>query len=92
MALIDDVKLRLRISGDDVDDEISDLIDVAKSDLILSGVLKTDYTDPLIKQAIITYCKANFGWDNPEAERLQEAYDLLKSHLSLVEEYNEVAV
>ena len=90
MALLDDVKLALRISNNAFDSEINDLIAAAKADLQLSGVDPTkaaDDNDPLIKRAVITYVKANFGFDNPDAERLQRAYDMLKAHLTLSTEY-----
>jgi len=48
--------------------------------------------DPLIKRAIIVYVKAHFGWNNPDAERLQQSYDMLKMHLSLSQEYTVEAV
>lgn len=84
MALLDDVKLALRISSSAFDTEVQDLIYAAKADLQLSGVdkLKILDTDPLIKRAVITYVKANFGFDNPDAERFQQAYYLLKMHLA----------
>lgn len=92
--LLNDVKLALRISGSDFDIEIQDLIEAAKADLILSGVHKDKVmdTDPLIKRAVVTYCKAHFGYDNPDADRLMEAYNLLKQHLTLAEDYNSYAV
>ena len=93
MTLLDDVKTALRITNAAFDTEILDLIEAARYDLILSGVttLKAnDDTDPLIKRAIITYCKANFGYDNPEAERFQRSYDMLKAHLTLSAEYTQV--
>lgn len=95
MAILDDVKIALRVTNTAFDSEILDLIDAARQDLILSGVttLKAnDDTDPLIKRAIITYCKANFGFDNPDADRLQKSYDMLKMHLALSTEYNTEAV
>ena len=92
MPILDDVKVALRISNTAYDSEISDLINAAKSDLALSGVLKVDDTDPLIKRALIVYCKANFGWNNPDAERLQQSYDMLKCHLALSQEYTVEAV
>lgn len=88
MALIDDVKLALRVTAPDFDPEIQGLIDAAKADLKLAGVADPVETDPLIKRAIITYCKANFGYDNPEAERFQQSYDMLKMHLTLSFDYN----
>jgi len=87
MALIDDVKMALRITSIEFDPEVQGLIDSALADLQLSGVVNPLETDPLIKRAIITYCKAQFGYDNPEADRFQRAYDLLKMHLTLSAEY-----
>ena len=89
MALLEDVKLALRITSSAFDPEVQDLIDVAKADLQLSGVHpnRLDEGDPLIRRAIITYAKANFGYDNPEAERFQRSYDMLKAHLTLSQEY-----
>lgn len=87
--LLDDVKETLRVSGNDLDTEIYDLIKAAKADLQLGGVLKSKVvdTDPLIKRAIVVYCKANFGWDNPEAEKFRDSYDMLKTQLTLSTEY-----
>jgi uncharacterized phage protein (predicted DNA packaging) len=93
--MLETIKDVLRVSGTDFDTEISDLISAARSDLILSGVLSAKAnsdTDPLIKRAVSTYCKANFGWDNPESERFQFAYDLLKKHLCLSSEYTVAGV
>jgi len=87
MALLDEVKGVLRVSGTDFDTEVNDLIDACKLELSLSGVGKVEETDALIKRAIILYCKANFGWDNQEFDRFQKSYDLLKAHLSLSSDY-----
>lgn len=92
MALIDDIKLILRISADAYDTEIEDLIDSAKADLGLSGVLNVEESDSLIKRAIITYVKAYFGWNNPDSEKLQKAYDMLKGHITLSREYSYYSV
>ena len=86
MALIDDVKLALRINSSTHNTEINDLISAATADLALAGI-KVTTIDSLIKRAIILYCKTHFGYDNPDAERLGEAYRLLKTHLALAEDY-----
>ena len=93
-TMLDDVKTLLRISNTAYDTEIDDLILAAKADLQLSGLLgeKILDTDTLIKRAIYTYCKANFGWDNPDADRLQKSYDMLKNHMSLSRDYAFYAV
>lgn len=88
--MLQDIKDALRVSGNDLDTEILDLIESAKADLILSGVHKDKVvdTDPLIKRAIIVYCKANFGYDEPKiAERFEQSYISLKHHLTLSIEY-----
>ena len=88
--MLDDVKTALRVSGTSLDTEIQDLIEAAKADLQLSGVhpdKAKDDGDPLIRRAIVVYCKAHFGYDNPEAERFQQSYDMLKAHLTLSQEY-----
>ena len=41
----------------------------------------------MITQAIILYCKSNFGYDNPDAERFQKAYENTKIFLALNKEY-----
>lgn len=93
MALIDDVKTALRFSSAATafNGEIADLIEAAKADLKMAGVdpAKTDAPDPdpLIKRAITVYVKANFGFDNPDADKLQASYESLKAHLSLAGDY-----
>lgn len=78
--------LRINTSNKAYDTEINDLIEACKLDLKLSGIasslIKDD--DPLVKQAIITYSKANFGYDNPDSEKFKESYSLLKQYLAIV--------
>lgn len=94
MPLLDDVKKALRISSTAYDDEVKDLISAGKSDLRLTGIYFKEETEGLpldttIKRAVITYCKANFGYDNPDAERFEKSYVMLKQHLSLAGDYRE---
>jgi len=93
MALLDDVKIALRISAanNSFNTEINDLISAAQRDLQVSGIKVTDTSDALIKRAIVTYCKAHFGYDNPEAERFEKAYNAIKLHLMLSSEYGGTA-
>lgn len=92
VSLQNSVKSALRISltTNAFDEEVSDLIAAAQNDLRLSGVADnkaTDEADPLIRRAITVYAKANFGFDNPDAERLQQSYEMIKTHLTLSMEY-----
>jgi len=92
--LIDDVKLNLRITHSSMDAEILDLVDAAKMQLKLSGIVEAAMldTDPMIKRAIILYSKANFGLDNAESDKYQIRFDSLVAHLSMCPEYNTSAV
>lgn len=87
---IDDIHRYLRINHNHFKGEIADLIGAAKADLLLGGISPAkvhDENDSLIKRAVVTYVKAEFGFDNPDAERLKESYYNLKTHLMLSSEY-----
>lgn len=83
--MLEKIKLTLRINNNAYDQEIEDLIEACKMDLQISGVASSliNINDPLIKQAIKTYCKAHFGYDNADSEKLKESYSLLKQHLAI---------
>ena len=69
----------LRIPADytGYDEEIADLVSAARSALVAGGVsdamAKSD-DDASVRVALKTYVKANFGMDNPEAERLMRSF------------------
>ena len=86
--MLEEVKEALRVSGDDLNAEVTSLIEAAQVDLRISGVNKIDDLDPLIKRAVITYCKAHFGYEDVNlSERFERSYFMLKQHLSLSGEY-----
>lgn len=87
--MLEAVKIALRIKNTAFDTEIQDLIDAAKDDLRISGVLVLDELEPLVKRAIVLYCKAHFGYDNPDADRFTTSYHMLKNHLALSGEHRE---
>ncbi len=79
-------RIALRITSQDFDDEIIDLIRAAREDLALAGVsfvLAADESDPLIKRAIVTYVKAEFGLDNEDAEQYRSSYQRQKVALAM---------
>lgn len=89
--MFESVKRALRVSHDLLDDEIRDLIDAARMDLVQSGVSSDkagSEDDPLIKRAVITYCKAHFGLSQVDSEKYQKSYEMLKNHLALAGDYN----
>lgn len=83
--MLESIKLSLRINNNAYDKEIEDLIQACKLDLKISGVASTLIVDddPLIKQAIKTYVKGHFGYDNADSEKFKESYSLLKQHLAI---------
>ena len=85
--MLDEVKQALRIKSAAFDGELTQLIEAAKMDLVISGIKQPDDGDALIKRAVIVYCQANFG-ASADAERYQRSYELLKSHLALCGDYN----
>lgn len=92
MALLDDVKINLRIKTTAFDTaEIEPLILACKRDLGLAGVNVIEETDPLIKRAVFLYVKANFG-SNPDSEKYLASYNMLKTSLALAGDYNTVTI
>ena len=88
--MLEKVKRALRLDDDELDDEVLDLIEACKADLMLCGVINISDDDPLIIQAIKTYGRANFDVTNPDHEKYIRSYESLKSHLSLSDEYTVV--
>lgn len=87
MALLDEVKMALRITTDAYDSELTSLIDSAKRDLEIAGVYTADPNEA-VKTAIKTYCKVNFGTPNPNTyEYLKKSYDEQKAQMSTSTSY-----
>ena len=78
MALLDEMKVQVRVLSDLTDDEIQTLIDASLADMKLKGVnpelLYKDSLHPLVKHAVALYCKAYYGYDNPERQQFVDAY------------------
>ena len=76
-GLLGKAKTALRLTSDAFDDEVDGLCRAARHDLMLSGVIegkaKSD-TDPLVVEAVMTYCKARFGLDNPDSDKYWQSY------------------
>ena len=77
--ILEAVKLALRGSTDVFDNEINDLIEAAKSDLGIVGVENAE-SDPLVKRAVITYCRMYFGQPD-DFDRMKAAYDEQKAQM-----------
>ena len=79
--MLDKVKLALRISTDKYNSELNDLIESAKLDLGIAGVVVPTTIDALVTKAIITYCKMSFGLPE-DYDQLKRSYDEQKAQLS----------
>ena len=90
--MLEKLRKALRITHTQLDDEIEGLVEVAKADMKLSGIVKIAEEDPMIYQAIKTYVKAEYEVDIAKSTKYRESYDLLKCHLALCSEYTEVGV
>lgn len=94
MTLKDYVYFNLGLSGN-TDQTLSDAVDVlitaAADDLEIAGTMHIDVLalDPIVKEAIATYCKANFVDAATTAEREQygKIYDDLKTRLTISRTY-----
>lgn len=92
MALLDKVKVACRIASNAYDDELTDLIAAAIADIGITDVTNLDEDDPLIRQAVLTYCRINHpydGMDDGTMRRLRESYDEQKSQLLMSSGYTE---
>lgn len=81
-AMLSLVKMALRVSGDAYDAQLNMLIEAALGDLGIAGVTNTEPTDPLIQQAVCTYCAFMFG-NVDNADQLKRVYDEQKAQLSM---------
>ena len=91
MALIDDVKLALRISHTKLDDEISDYIASAKEDMIRAGASEARVnaaTSKLITTAIKVYVLARMVDDADMADKYQKSYEYQLDALRKSEDYS----
>ena len=75
------VKQAMRIKTDAYDDSITQLINACIADIGIVGVAFESTTeDALLKQAVITYCRLNFGTPS-DYDRLKASYDEQKAQL-----------
>lgn len=87
---IKDIRDRLRIKHTHLDKEITDLIGEARAELLSVGILASkanDESDMLIRRAIFTYAKAEFGLDNDDSEDYRASFEKQKIHISNMKEY-----
>ena len=81
--LFDLCKSSLRIVDSAFDNEILSIIDACYQDLSVSGInTDRESVEPLIAQAVVFYCKGNFGFLE-DSDKHNERDERLKISLSL---------
>lgn len=79
--MLEAVKRAMRLTVDAYDEELLDLIAAAKKDLGIAGVTMADVeTDPLMRRAIVTYCRMSFGSPD-DYDKLKASYDEQKAQM-----------
>lgn len=92
MSMLNEVKMALRVTTTAYDDELNGLIESAKLDLKIAGV-ETNSLDDVIKTAIKTYCKLNFGTPNSATyDYLKKSYDEQKAQMSNATGYTDYSM
>ena len=84
------IRQYMRLTSMIHDSELEDLINAARADLVLGGVLPAkaeDEQDPLIMRAVATYVKAEFGLDNDDSEKYRASYKEQRNGLALSDSY-----
>ena len=91
--ILQQVKDALRVENAALDSEIQALIDSARGDLVLSGILEdmANSDDAMVVNAIIMFCKANFGLDNRDSEKLMASYLSFERDMMANATYTEVS-
>lgn len=88
MALVDEVKIALRVAGKATDGEIEMWINAALADMARVGIdetlLNPENLAALPKAAVMCYAKAHYGYDIDERPQFDSSYrsivcDLLNS-------------
>lgn len=78
--MLEQVKIALRITTTVYDSELMYLIEAAKLDLGIAGVVVPEELDALVQKAVTTYCKMSFGIPE-DYDRLKRSYDEQKAQL-----------
>lgn len=89
-TLLGKTKLALRVTVNNYDTELTALINAAKTDLGIAGVVIHAEMDEIIERAIITYCKIHFSaLSDGEWSRLKASYDEQKAQLNTATGYTD---
>ena len=89
---VEEANKYLRLPDTEFDVEVSDLLDAAVLDMKNKGVKASLLSNPdkLVEMAIITFVKANFGYEDiATSEKLKASYEEQVSILTMSKAYRE---
>lgn len=89
--ILDDVKARLRISHTKLDNDINGTIKTAKAEMIRLGILPSkaeNDEDPLIAEAIKTFCQKQYTDDEKKQEMFTLSWEVQVDGLRKHRGYN----
>jgi uncharacterized phage protein (predicted DNA packaging) len=94
MALFDTVKTHLRITHDDFDAEIADVISEAKAEMERAGVSGTAIvdTDPLIACAVKTYARYRYAEHEKDRDGYFVSWQYQLGNLRASEDYTGIVL
>lgn len=84
MALLEQMKVALRVKNAQFDDEITSVINAARAELVRAGVSAeraNDESDDLITSAIRTYVLATYSTDTKLTDGYQLSFESQKENL-----------
>ena len=99
-GLVPTIKLTLRETSDNFNDEIESYIDGCAINLQTAGLLPSFFSDaltvttvdPQILQAVRFYCLSNYGLYNTDSEKYDRSYQSLKALLCTNRRYTEAVI
>lgn len=87
LSIVERIRKTLNITSTAFDDELADVVEAARCDMIMSGVPETvarDEENGDVIQAIKCFVKADQAWEEPGiAEKQMASYDAIVNKLSL---------
>ena len=90
MTLLDKAKLALRLTVNNYDSDLTDLINAARIDLGIAGVILPAELDAICERAIISYVRIHFDrLADGEYDRLKANYDEQKAQLMTATGYTD---
>jgi hypothetical protein len=91
MAILNNIKLALRISHSKLDADIQADIDACLADLKACGVIYAGEDDPLVYNAIKLWCRSLYTDDPGKGAQYMDRYEKLKACLMMAEGYGREA-